>query len=380
MDLDEITEMMDRLVESDPSSWADRASVEALQRQLARFEAFVTKATGEFDAWGDWGLDDAGSAVMWLVTKCRMPKAQARRQLHRARHLRRLPECATAWADGDITGAHVDRIASLRRDATEEALDRDEALLVDQARNLRYDAFVRTTAYWEQLADPDGAEADYEKRHARREMYLVNSFGGMWLGKMTLDPISGAVVSDELDRIREELFEADWAASREDLGRDPTPGELSRTPDQRRADALVEMATRSRSATAEGRRSAPLFSVLVDYPTLQGRICELAQGTVVPPGSLLPWLDRAYIERVVFGPDRRVEVSATARLFTGATRRAIELRDRECTHPFCDVPAASCQVDHITPYAVGGPTTQENGRLLCGAHNRLRNQRPPPGG
>jgi hypothetical protein len=380
MDLDVVTEMMDRLVEADPSTWADRASVEALQRQLARFEALVTKATGEFDAWGDWGLDDAGSALMWLVTKCRMPKAQARRQLHRARHLRRLPECATAWADGDISGAHVDRIASLRRDATEEALDRDEALLVDQARSLRYDAFVRATAYWEQLADPDGAEAGYEKRHARREVYLVNTFGGMWLGKMTLDPISGAVVSDELDRIRQELFEADWAAAREDLGRDPTPGELSRTPGQRRADALVEMATRSRSTTAEGRRSAPLFSVLVDYPTLHGRICELANGTVVPPGSLLPWLDRAHIERVVFGADRRVEVSATTRLFTGATRRAIELRDRECTHPFCDVPAASCQVDHITPYAVGGPTTQENGRLLCGVHNRLRNQRPPPGG
>src|SRR5580704_18028471 len=313
MDLDAVTEMMDRLAESDPSTWADRASVEVLQRQLARFDAFVTKATGEFDAWGDWGLDDAGRAVMWLVTKCRMPKAQARRQLHRARHLRRLPECATAWADGDISGAHVDRIASLRRDAIEEALDRDEALLVDQARSLRYDAFVRATAYWEQLADPDGA-----------------------------------VVSDEHDRIRQELFEADWAAAREDLGRDPTPGELSRTPGQRRADALVEMATRSRSTTAEGRRSAPLFSVLVDYPTLHGRICELANGTVVPPGSLLPWLDRAHIERVVFGADRRVEVSATIRLFTGATRRAIELRDRECTHPFCDVPAASCTVDHIT--------------------------------
>jgi hypothetical protein len=52
MDLDVVTEMMDRLVEADPSTWADRASVEALQRQLARFEALVTKATGEFDAWG----------------------------------------------------------------------------------------------------------------------------------------------------------------------------------------------------------------------------------------------------------------------------------------------------------------------------------------
>lgn len=164
------------------------------------------------------------------------------------------------------------------------------------------------------------------------------------------------------------------------LGRDPTAGELSRTSSQRRADALVEMATRSRTAPADGRRPDPLLSVLVGYETLHGRICELAQGTVVSPGSLLPWLDKAYFERVVFEPAARIEVSATARLFTGATRRAIELRDRECTHPFCDASAEACQVDHIIPSAANGPTTQENGRILCGFHNRMRNQRPPPDG
>jgi hypothetical protein len=72
-------------------------------------------------------------------------------------------------------------------------------------------------------------------------------------------------------------------------------------------------------------------------------------------------------------------------LFTGATRRAIELRDRQCAHEFCEEPASNCQVDHIKMYSQGGLTTQENGRLLCGFHNRLRNQdlvtgRAPPDG
>ncbi|MGZ3689651.1 MAG: HNH endonuclease [Bdellovibrionota bacterium] len=30
------------------------------------------------------------------------------------------------------------------------------------------------------------------------------------------------------------------------------------------------------------------------------------------------------------------------------------------------------QIDHIEPYAMGGPTVAENLRVLCGAHNRLR--------
>ncbi len=114
-------------------------------------------------------------------------------------------------------------------------------------------------------------------------------------------------------------------------------------------------------------------------PTLHGRISELENGTVLAPSALTPWLDSAYFERAIFSLGTRVDVSARARLFSGGTRRAIELRDRMCTHPYCYEPAESCQADHVQPWAEGGPTTQDNGRLLCGFHNRMRNQRPPPG-
>jgi hypothetical protein len=131
------------------------------------------------------------------------------------------------------------------------------------------------------------------------------------------------------------------------------------------------------TAPKDGRRPEPLFTVLVDYETFSGRVCELANGTVVAPGALLPWLDGAYIERVVFdGPSRVIDVGVTRRLFTGATRRAIEVRDRECFQDFCDEPADRCQADHVEPYAWGGRTTQENGRLACGHHNRKRAQGP----
>jgi hypothetical protein len=379
MDLSGLTAAIDQLVEADPASFADGESMETFQRQLARLEAVMTTATAAFDASGTWGLDGAHSAAAWLATRCRLPQGLARRLVRRGRALGTLPACARSWSAGAISGAHLDTLAAVRRPATEAALARDEATLVDQAEHLRFESFTRAVASWGQLADPDGTEADAEARRARRHVYLEASFGGTYLGQITLDPISGAIVAGALGRLERELFEADWAVARTTLGREPTVADLARTSGQRRADALVEMATRSETAPPDGRRPAPLFSVLLDYPTLQGRLCELAEGTVLAPGALLPWLDRAHVERVVFGPDRRVEVSATARLFSGATRRAVELRDRECTHPYCDRPVAACQVDHIVPWTAGGPTTQENGRLLCPFHNRLRNQRPPPG-
>jgi hypothetical protein len=377
-DVQSLKESIDRLVEAGPLVPADTESIVALYRQFNRLEAVVTEATSSFDASGDWAPDGAATASAWLSVRCRMPIAHTRRFVRRSRQLGHLPVFARAWSNGEITSAHMDTVAGVRRDSTAELLERDEQVLCDQATTLRYTDFVHAVSYWAQFADPDGTEDKEMERQARRDVYLEESFDRLWLGKMTLDPTTGAIVADELSRLEHELFEIDWAKAKKDLDREPKLSELERTSGQRRCDALREMATRSKAMPTEARRPAPLFSVLIDYPTLSGRVCELAHGTVLAPGALLPWLDEAIIERAVFGPKNRVEVSEKARLFTGATRRAIELRDRECTHPYCDLPASACQVDHIIPDAANGPTNQENGRLLCGFHNRLRNERPPP--
>jgi Domain of unknown function (DUF222)/HNH endonuclease len=378
LSLDVLSGELDRLSRVDPRVFADADSVVAAQRMLAQAEALVTRITGAFDASGNWAPDGARTASAWLSVRCRIPKVEARRQVRRGRALHSLPEVEQAWSQGAISGAHVEVMATLSSEETGAALARDEAVLVAEAGRLRFDQFCQVAAYWKQLADPQAADREAEARRARRDVYLVNSFAGTWLGAMTLDPISGAIVSGELERLEQTLFEADWAQARDALGRDPAPTELARTSGQRRADALVEMATRSKGARTGARRPAPMFTVLVGWETLTRRICQLEDGTAVTPGTLLPWLDRADLERAVFAPGRRVEISPRARLFTGATRRAIEVRDRECTHPFCDVVAPFCQHDHIIPWALGGPTTQENGRLLCSDHNLERTQRPPP--
>ncbi len=134
------------------------------------------------------------------------PEGRARRMVRRGRELRHLPACSRAWADGAITSDQVDAIAALRVDATETALARDEEMLAMQGSTLRHDSFVRALAYWRQLADPDGADEADERRLGRRDVYLESSFRGMWLGRITLDPVSGSIVAGELERIEQELF------------------------------------------------------------------------------------------------------------------------------------------------------------------------------
>ena len=405
--LDVVQAALDRMAEMDPSELSDPESVRCLERMRSQMESVTAGSVAAFDAAGNWEADGARSAQAWLRSECRLSHRQAAAQVRRGRHLRHLPATAGAFARGDITSDHVDVLVAADSPRTGDALVEGEEKLVDEAGHLRHDQFVRLMAYWRQCADPDGTDDDAEQRRARRDVSVVQSFGGMWFGKMTLDPVSGTIVADELSRLEEVFFEVDRAAAEERLGREPSVSDLARTPHQRRADALVEMATRSRSTSPDARRPVPLFTVLVGWETLRGRISQLENGTVVPPGSLLPWLDGADLERAdfseggrvkigapmglspvtptalaraVFGPRVRAEVPPGSRLYTGATRRSIQVRDQECTHPTCDVRAPRCEVDHIQPFSAGGPTTQENGRLLCGFHNRLRNQRPPPDG
>jgi hypothetical protein len=119
--------------------------------------------------------------------------------------------------------------------------------------------------------------------------------------------------------------------------------------------------------------------VVVDYQTLAGRVCELAGGTVITPGVVASMLGAADIERVVFDSASRVIDLGRQRNFVGAARRALEVRDRGCTHPGCDAPLDWCQGDHIQPWSHGGPTHPDNGRLGCGHHNRWHwTHRDPP--
>lgn len=369
----------------------------AVVRQKARMDAELARAVAEFEVSGAWQASGAVSAKSWLVHHCHLSRAEAARCVRHGRSLRHLPLLAAAFAEGAVTSDHVGVLVALDHGATEEALHRQEQLLVDLALTSTFDQFRRLVARWRQLADPDGTTEEAEARANRRDVGLAESLDGMWFGRMVLDPVSGTTVANELERLADLLFEADWAEATERLSRTPLVPELSRTPNQRRADAMVMMARRSASRPAGAAKPGATFCVHMDWDTAYGALCELEDGQPLPPREALSWLDGADVVRVTRTPggpialshatrihqvtpeglgqavsdarDRK-ECPPTDRVFTGATRRAIEIRDRQCSHPYCDRPARYCQIDHIQPYSQGGPTTQANGRCLCSFHNR----------
>jgi hypothetical protein len=373
-----LEEALDRVVADGPAGLPAADAVCALDRQRNRMDYAMARQAAAFDRDKCWAVDGAQNAAAWLAAKLRMARQDAYRFLRAGRRLRHMPLVADAFSEGDISLSHVEAIGRLRRPATLDAFERDEAFLVEQAKTLTYAQFQRVIAAWDDAADPDRGEDDAKKLHDDRALHLSQSYQGAWFLDGNLDPVGGLTVADELRRLERRLFNKDWNEARQHLGRKPLPDELARTPAQRRADALVEMAIRSRAMPKGARKPEPLFSVIVGLEGLH-RLAELHNRTLVHPASLTRWLSNAWIERVVFdSPSRAIDIGRRRRLFSAAQRRLIQVRDRECTHPCCDRPATECETDHITPYSQGGETTCDSGRMHCDFHNQLRNHQPDP--
>ncbi|MDQ4091028.1 MAG: 13E12 repeat family protein, partial [Actinomycetota bacterium] len=162
----------------------------------------------------------ARTASAWMAARCRLPVETARRRVKLGRALRHMGVAEAAWLAGEIGEAQVRLLAGVRTPATADAFARDEDMLVEQARGLRYGSFARCVAYWAELADPEGADRSAEARHQARRVHLSPTFDGGWVLDGLLDPISGAVLAKAVGHIEQEMFEADWAEARAQFGDD----------------------------------------------------------------------------------------------------------------------------------------------------------------
>lgn len=353
------------------------AATVASSRVQRLADATQVTVVGRLDTSKAWQPPGARSAGAWVAWECRLPKARADVAVRRARQLRAMPAAEAAFKAGRITVDHV-RLLAHCHTKNADAFGRDEERLVGHAQDLLFHHFERLVQRWVRLNSEDGGEADAETRRQQRRVDCSQTIDDMWVIDALLDPVTGAIVARELARLEQELFEQDWTEARERLGDAASAADLRRTPKQRRADAMQLMAERSAAKPEGAKDPRVLVHVLAGTEAVQ-RMCELSDGTILTPGEVLPLLRWADVARVIFdGPSRVIDVGVRQRLFTGATRTAVQLRDRECAHPSCSVRFEQCEIDHIVPWEEGGATIQENGELLCPFHHRWRHRQPSP--
>jgi hypothetical protein len=178
-----------------------------------------------------------------------------------------------------------------------------------------------------------------------------------------------------------------------DLWASTTTADDTRTLDQRRFDALVDICRlASRDAIGSGpstsRRSrrrqrrertglTPAVFVFADAATWSGLAdepVELDGYGPIPPGvarecfSESTW--RAVVTDAVTGA--ALSVSDTTYRPSARTRRLLYVKDRQCGFPGCSAAVWFCDADHSVPHERGGCTDTENCGLFCRRHHRLK--------
>jgi hypothetical protein len=74
---------------------------------------------------------------------------------------------------------------------------------------------------------------------------------------------------------------------------------------------------------------------------------------------------------VLGGRSEPLDIGRRRRFHTKTQRVALGLRDAGCTAVGCERPPAMCHAHHEHPWSRGGPTSMDNGRLLCSRHHTL---------
>ena len=277
----------------------DRSSaVAVLGRLESKLTALSAEIVGEYDVKKDWVRAGYRSPAVGVRETANVPAPTAHRLVSVARSLRDMPITSESLRDGSINAAHAMR---LRKTATRDAFAAGEELLVGQAKTLTWSQWLKAVAYWEQLADDDDSDpADPDPRDTKAEFHANRTLDGYGELNGRLGPVGFEAFEEALHRIEREIFQTDWSDAVNRLGKDATTADIARTPAQRRAAALVEMAHRATTAPKDGKRPLPLVVIHTDPDTFNSELarvlgidapdplgtarrCETDTGTVIAP-------------------------------------------------------------------------------------------------
>lgn len=289
------------------------------------------------------------------------------------------PLVAAAQADGIISERHAavivqavqklpDPVADEFGEFVEKALletahDTDPKQLAQHARALTY------------LLDQDG-QLDDDRRHERKrglELHRRPDGSARLEGELTAE--AAELLQTVLDALtKPKPTAADGGAG--DGGSVAEPDR--RAPSQRRHDAFVEAlkaALRAREIpNAGGVTTTVVLTLDADAWITGAGTARTGHGYIVPAAVAKRWTGSGADARFVLAllsKTKAVEAySSSQRIFTEQQRLALIARDGGCSHPGCDAAPAFTETHHIIPWQDGGPTSIDNGTLVCSYHHR----------
>ena len=298
-----------------------------------------------------WRSEGARHMAQWLSALFHISNWKARRWIGAAYALEELPLTSAALETGSLS---LDKVVELIRFATPAT----EKKLVRWARRVTV-ATIRTRG------DEEAKRSALEAEEAHRARYLRAQ---RWDDHIEIDALltldQGAALMAVVDELAHEL------PKHPDENDRTLPGIEDVSMEQRRADALVLLATRA------GTDGAAQTTVVVHAP-IEALARDEGGSTLEGGGVLHPETARrlacdARLQVVVEGKDGNpLGIGRTSQITPGWLRRQVFRRDgNTCTFPGCES-KSFLHPHHIQHWGRQGPTDLDNLITVCTFHHTL---------
>ena len=337
--------------------------------------------------------------------------AQVRNQMFQAAMLARRPVVQDAAATGAITmgQAHAihDVLENLPGTLDDVQKEHAEQLLLGAAERVGADKLrTMTDAILDTVAPdakdtPEQRQTKLELRDARASRRRCLRFDAPSDGSITFRGSLPLIDGTRLKNLVDAIAARDYRSAKDATDR----VRLAASLDQRLADALMTVVTAAEQQTSGGSRtggpgvdpgdqkgshgqqnvSIPVggaqISVLIQESDLYDRATAagmLPDGAQLSTGELRRLMcDAGMLPVVLGGAGQILDLGRERRLASPALRHAVGLRDGHCAFPGCTVPILRCELHHIIPWQLGGPTSLSNLVALCARHHHLCEPAPP---
>lgn len=296
-----------------------------------------------------------------------MAAGRAHQAVARSRVLTTARATLVAWTTGRIS---TDQATLLLDEAVAvpDQFAAAESELAAIVQDLTVTDTRRALGYWRQMVDGPGTRHAELEEEQMRGISVSPSLDGMVRIDGWMTRLAGQALITALDALIP-----------------PPGGDDTRTPRQRRHDALEDLARHyldnPDTPTVGGEK--PHVNLVCDLPALQGIPGGLHQtetGQLLSISQLRTITCDCSLSRIILGPDSEIiDVGRRTRIIPTGLRRAVITRDQHCTWPGCDRNPRWCDIHHIQHWANGGATQPANLRLLCRYHHTRIHQEPETG-
>ncbi|CAN5495690.1 hypothetical protein BH10ACT2_BH10ACT2_09790 [soil metagenome] len=305
-----------------------------------------------------WQGTGARNIADWLATNTNTGYGDAISRKKLADTLDKSPALADAVAKGEISAATAETLHDTIANPPDGA---DVGELIDAVKGAGPRDAKAAAERWNDIASNETEEEREDRRYQRRSV-------------RSSAPVDGMVTTTVLLPV---LQSRQFINAISHIAGTPDKSDL-RTTEQRLADGLVQLCVAYANGQVTGGRERPTILITIPVDGFTGDSDETgttANGDRIPAHIVRRMAEDANLQRIMATGTHILNLGRSVRYASNEQYKALVARDGGCRWPGCHIPASWCEIDHLIPDTIGGPTDLNNLVMWC-CHHHHEKHRP----